>query len=213
MTITYYGQSCFKILSNNLVIITDPFDKSLGLTPPRLNADIVTISHEHFDHNNAAGLGGSPFVIKGPGEYEIKGISVYGIQSFHDEVQGQKRGLNTIYLIEIEGIKICHLGDFGQSKLSEEELEEIDDPDILFVPVGGIYTLDGRQAAAVVNQIEPKIVIPMHYQMSGLDKNLNLAPVDKFLKEMGVAQKEPVEKITFKKKNLPQETEVVVLKI
>ena len=211
MTITYYGQSCFKILSNNLVIITDPFDKSLGLTPPRLNADIVTISHEHFDHNNAAGLGGSPFVIKGPGEYEIKGISVYGIQSFHDEVQGQKRGLNTIYLIETEGIKLCHLGDLGQDKLSEEQIEEIDDPDILFVPVGGTYTLDGKAAAGVVNQIEPRMVVPMHYQLVG-QKN-DLAAVDKFLKEMGAAKKEPVEKITFKKKNLPQETEVVVLKI
>lgn len=212
MVITWYGQSCFKIQSGETVIFTDPFDKSIGLTPPRGLAHIITVSHRHFDHANVESLSGEPLVIDGPGEYETKGVSVKGVFSFHDNKEGKERGENTIFIIEVEGIKICHLGDLGQKKLTDEQLEQIDEADILMIPVGGEATIDGEEAAEIINQIEPRIVIPMHYKIPGLD--MKFAGVDDFLKEMGVGKKETVDKLTLKKKDLPQEDmEVVVMKI
>jgi len=214
MIITWYGHSCFKIQSGEIILITDPFDKSIGLTPPRGQVNIVTISHHHYDHDNLETLiAANPFVIDGPGEYEIKGINVMGLATFHDNKQGQERGNNTAYLIEVEGIKICHLGDLGQEKLTDEQLEFINGVDILIIPVGGVYTIDGEQAVRIINQIEPKIVIPMHYKIPGL--NIKLDGVDAFLKEIGMTKIQPVDKLTVKKKDLleKEETEVVVMKI
>lgn len=212
MVITWYGQSCFKIQSSQTLILTDPFDKAIGLTPPRGQADIITISHQHYDHNNSGAASGTPLILEGPGEYETKGINIKGVLSFHDNKEGRERGINTIYLIENEGIKICHLGDLGQAKLNDEQLEEIDEVDILMVPVGGVFTLDGEEAAKITNQIEPKIVIPMHYKIPGL--NIKIEGAEKFLKEMGAEKKTALEKLTIKKKDLPQEEiEVVVMKI
>ncbi len=212
MVITWYGQSCFKIQSGETVVFTDPFDKEIGLTPPRSQADIVTISHNHFDHNNQDALSNEPLVVDGPGEYESKGVNIKGILSFHDDKEGQERGINTIYIIEIESIKICHLGDLGQSKLAAEQVEKINGVDILMIPVGGVYTIDGETAADIINQIEPRIVIPMHYKIPGL--TVKIDGVDVFLKEMGIAKKEAVDKLTLKKKDLPEEeTQVVVMRI
>jgi len=212
MVITWYGQSCFKIQSGETVIFTDPFDKSIGLTPPRGVAHIITISHQHLDHANAESLSGEPLVIDGPGEYEIKGVGIKGIFSFHDDQEGKERGANTIFVLEVEGIKICHLGDLGQKKLTDEQLEKIDEADILMIPVGGVFTVDGEEAAEIINQIEPRLVIPMHYKIPGLE--IKLAGVDDFLKEMGVAKKETADKLTLKKKDLPREgMQVVVMKI
>ncbi len=211
MVITWYGQSCFKIQSGETVIFTDPFDKSVGLTPPRGSANIVTVSHGHFDHANTESLSGEPLVIDGPGEYETKGVSVKGIFSFHDDKEGKERGENTIFVIEVEGIKICHLGDLGQKKLTDEQLEQIDEVDILMIPVSGPF-IDAEQAAEIINQIEPRIVIPMHYKIPGLE--LKFAGVEDFLKEMGVGKKETVDKLTLKKKDLPQEDmEIQVMRI
>jgi L-ascorbate metabolism protein UlaG (beta-lactamase superfamily) len=212
MVITWYGQSCFKIQSGETVIFTDPFSKETGLTPPRGQAHIVTVSHNHFDHNNVETLTGEPLVVAGPGEYETKGINIRGIFSYHDDKEGKERGTNTIYVLEVEGVKICHLGDLGQKKLTDEQLEQIDEVDILLVPVGGEATIDAEEAAEIISQIEPRLVIPMHYKIPGLA--LKFAGVEPFLKEMGVAKKETVEKLTLKKKDLPTEgTEVVVLKV
>jgi len=212
MVITWYGQSCFKIQSGETVVFTDPFNKDIGLVPPRGLAHIVTISHDHQNHNNFESLTGEPLIIDGPGEYETKSVNIKGIFSYHDETEGKKLGTNTIYVIEIEGVKICHLGDLGQKKLTDEQLEEIDEADILMIPVGGNHTIDGETATEIINQIEPRIVIPMHYKISGLTAKIDNA--DLFLKEMGVSKKEAVDKLTIKKKDLPQEeTEVVVMKI
>lgn len=211
MVINWYGQSCFKIVTNALTIVTDPFAKNIGLRPPAFAADIVCVSHQHEDHNNIGAIGGEPFIVDSPGEYEIKGISISGIESFHDPKQGQERGLNTIYMIESEEIRLCHLGDFGQEKLSDEQLEALGEVDILFVPVGGKTTIDASMAAALVNQLEPKLVVPMHYKLSGL--KVELDPADKFLKELGAPSKESVDKITVKKKLLPESTEVVMMKV
>lgn len=212
MVISWYGQSCFKIQSGDITLIIDPFDKSIGLTPPRqIGANIVVVSHEHPDHNNVASIGGDPFVIASPGEYDIKGVKVRGIFSFHDNEGGKERGTNTIYIIGIENMRLCHLGDLGQKELNEEQLEDIGNVDILMVPVGGHRTLDAEWASGVIKQIEPKIVIPMHYKVPSL--NIDLDSVDKFLKEMGADKKEAVEKLTIKKRELPaEETEVVVMK-
>ena len=212
MVITWYGQSCFKIQSGETVVFVDPFDKEIGLTPPRGQAHIVAITHGHHDHNNFESLTGGPLIVEGPGEYETKGVNIKGILSYHDNEEGKKLGTNTIYVIEIEGIKICHLGDLGQKKLTAEQLEEIDEVDILMVPVGGTYTIDGEMAAEIINQIEPRLVIPMHYKIPGL--TVKIESVDAFLKEMGAGKKETVDKLTLRKKDLPQEeTEVVVMKI
>jgi len=213
MVITWYGQSCFKIQSGETVVFTDPFNKEIGLTPPRGQASIVTISHNHFDHNNADSLSGEPLVINGPGEYEAKGVNIKGVFSYHDNKEGKERGGNTIYIIEIEGIKICHLGDLGQEKLTGEQVEQINGVDILMVPVGGVATIDGEEAVEVINVIEPRIVIPMHYKFSGVNLP-KFDGVDVFLKEMGVSKKEVVDRLTLKKKDLPEgDTEVVVMKI
>ena len=211
MVISWYGQSCFKIITEGLTIVIDPFDKSIGLRPPSFSADVVCISHNHPNHNNAESISGTPVIIKGPGEYEIKGIGIFGIESYHDEKQGKERGLNTIFLTEAEDLKLCHLGDFGQTELTDEQIEAINEPDILFVPVGGKHTIGGTRAANLVNQFEPKIVIPMHYKIPNLKSDIE--PVDRFLKEMGVGKKEAVEKLTIKKKGLPEQTEIVVMKL
>ena len=212
MVITWYGQACFKIQSGDLVIAIDPFAREIGFTPPRFKADVALVTHGHFDHANLETLAGEPFAITGPGEYEVKGIVVRGIETYHDASQGRERGLNTIYKIEVEGIKLLHLGDFGEEKLREETLEEIGDVDILFVPVGGVYTIEGDAAARVSRQIEPVIVIPMHYKLPGIKANLQ-GP-EQFLKEMGVKDAEAQEKLTIKKKDIPEEgkTSVVLMK-
>lgn len=211
MVITWYGQSCFKIQSGETVIFTDPFSKEIGLTPPRAQANIVTVSHHHSDHNNIESLSGDPLIIKGPGEYETKGVDIRGIFSFHDNQEGKERGVNTIYIIEMEGIRICHLGDLGQKKLNEEQMEKMGEIDILMVPVGGEVVVNGEDASAIISQIEPRIVIPMHYKVQGLVFKFD--GVEDFLKEIGAEKKQPVEKLTLKKKDLPEgEMEIVVMK-
>ncbi|MEK7099141.1 MAG: MBL fold metallo-hydrolase [Patescibacteria group bacterium] len=209
MVITWYGQACFKIQSGDLVVAIDPFSKDIGLTPPRFKADVALVTHGHFDHNNIASLAGEPFVITGPGEFEVKGITVRGISTYHDKVLGKERGMNTIYRIEMEGISLLHMGDFGEEKVREETLEEIGDVDVLMVPVGGTYTITGTEAAKITKQIEPAFVIPMHYKLSGVKANLESA--EQFLKDMGASKTEIMEKLTIKKKDIPEEGKAVVV--
>lgn len=213
MKITWYGHACFKLTvktgkGDRITIITDPFDKSIGLNPPRVGADIVLVSHDHYDHNNLKAIGGEPFVIEGPGEYDVKGVFIRGVYSFHDTSQGEERGINAIYVIEAEDMKICHLGDLGQKELSSNQLDKIGEVDILMIPVGGTYTINGSEAIQIINQIEPKIVIPMHYKIPKL--NLKLDSVDKFLEEIGVKE-ETMEELSIQKKDLPEEGMKVVL--
>lgn len=190
-------------------MVTDPYDKSIGLKAPNFEADIVTISHDHHDHSNSDSLRGKPFVINSPGEYDIKGVMVQGIPSFHDDKNGAERGSNVIYRIEMDDITIAHLGDLGHS-LSNEHLEELQGVDILMIPVGGTYTIDGKKAVEIVSQIEPRIIIPMHYKIKGLKENLDTA--DSFIKELGIKPDEE-EKLKINKKDLPQEgMELAVLK-
>ena len=214
MIINWYGHSCFKITNQggHLIIITDPFDKKIGLNPPRCSADIVTVSHQHDDHNNTKAITGmeesKPFIVDSPGEYEIKGVSIIGCRSFHDK---EKKEQNVIYLMEVDKIRICHLGDFGQEKLEDKQVEKIGNVDVLMIPVGGNYTIGAKEAVKIVSQIDPRIVIPIHYKLPGL--KIELADVKEFLKEMGLNGVPPVDKLTIKKKDLlGKEMEVVVMK-
>ncbi len=212
MTITWIGQACFRIQDKigpeGLTLATDPFDKSTGLKAPNFEADVATVSHGHSDHNNVRSLRGEPFVIDTPGEYDVKGIMIQGIPSFHDDKSGKERGENIIYRIEMDDITIAHLGDLGHT-LFNEQLEQLEGVDILMIPVGGKYTIDAKKAVEVVSQIEPRIVIPMHYKIKGL--SLDLDGVEKFEKELGVRSTNE-DKLRLNKKDLPQEgMDLVVL--
>lgn len=204
MKITWHGQSCFKIRTKKTTLITDPFSKETGIKPPHYKGDIVTVSHGHSDHNNVSAIKGDPFLIEDPGEYDLKGITINGVASFHDSKQGKERGSNTIFVIETEDIKICHLGDLGQKELTNEQLEGIGDIDILMIPVGGVYTIGAEKAMHIINQIEPEIVIPMHYKIPKL--KIQIKPVDDFLKEIG-KKPEKVDELTIKAKDIPKQKE------
>jgi L-ascorbate metabolism protein UlaG (beta-lactamase superfamily) len=214
--ITYLGQSAFRIKGKEVTLVTDPYDpKMLGFKFPKLEANIVTVSHDHGDHNFTSQIegpsGNPPRVIHGPGEYEIKGVSVFGTPTYHDDKKGEERGHNTSYTITFDNINVCHLGDLGH-KLTEEQVGQIGRVDILLIPVGGHYTINATEAAEVVSQLEPKIVIPMHYKADGLDPKVAevLAPVEDFVKELGI---EPIRdsKLTITYDKIPEEMQLVVL--
>lgn len=215
MEITYIGHSSFKLKGKSAVVATDPYDeKMVGLKFPKIEADIVTVSHQHEDHNNIQVIEGTPVVITGPGEYEIKGVKIVGVATFHDDMKGDKRGKNTVYHIKIDGISIVHCGDLGH-KLDDKKLEMLDGVDILMVPVGGFYTLSASEASELASQLDPKIIIPMHYNHTKLNQNTfgQLSAVDVFLKEMGKEGIQPVEKLVVTKEKLPAELTVVVLEL
>ena len=215
MIITWYGQACFKLQSGNKALVLDPFSKSIGLTPPSIQADIVFVTHEHSDHSNIKAIKGDYFLVNGPGEYKIGGVKAKGITSFHDNEKGAKRGLNTLYLIESEGIRILHCGDLGQERLEEGQLDEIGQVDILMIPVGGFFTIDGHSAVGIIKEIQPRIVIPMHYKVPKLTI-AELQGVDIFLKEFGDPDSVPQEKLAIKQKDFvgeEEKTKVIVMKI
>lgn len=217
MQIQWFGQSYFKIQTKNngeeVVIATDPYDSGYGLKPPKFQADIVTVSHGHNDHNNLDAIKGEPFVINGPGEYETKGVFIYGIPAWHDETEGSERGAVTMYRINAEDMNVVHLGDLGH-ELSDEQLEKMNNVDILLIPVGGIFTIDAKKANSVISKIEPRIIIPMHYNLPGLKfkSGKKIDSIDKFLKESGLSS-EKMDKLKISRKDLPQEeTKIIILK-
>ena len=207
MDITYLGHSCFRIRGSQAIIITDPFPPTLGYQLGKQTADIVTVSHQNPSHNYIQGVTGA-HVIKGPGEYEIAGVLVLGVATYHDAVKGESKGKNTVYLMEIDGVTVCHLGDIGHV-LTDQQLEEIGHIDILMIPVGAVSTINANMAAQMVRKIEPKVVIPMHYKT--VQSKRDLEPVDNFLKEIGVTQLEPKPKLSVTKNNLPLVMQVTVL--
>lgn len=215
MEISYLGHSSFKIKGKNAVVVTDPYDSHMvGLKFPKVEADIVTVSHQHADHNFVEVVEGTPVIISGPGEYEVKGVKIIGIISYHDDVSGSKRGKNTIYRIRVDGVSLVHAGDLGH-KLDDRTLEMLDDVDILMVPVGGFYSLSASEASELISQLSPKIIIPMHYNHPKLNQKDfgQLSYVDAFLKEMGKEVLLPVEKLSVTKDKLPAEPQVVVLEL
>jgi len=209
MIIQWLGQSAFKIQDKELTIAIDPHDKT-GLKMPKFQADLLLVTHDHEDHNNVKAIKGTPFIINGPGEYEVKNVFVYGLKAFHDNKEGTERGKITCYVIEINGIKIAHLSDLGQDNLNERQLSILEGVDILLIPVGGTYTINGTGAVKIISQIQPRIIVPMHYKIPGL--KIKLEPVETFLKEFGVNDPEKMDKLKIQKKDLPQEeTKVIIL--
>jgi L-ascorbate metabolism protein UlaG (beta-lactamase superfamily) len=192
MEITWLGHACFRLRGKEGTVVTDPFGKDIGLSLPRMQADIVTVSHEHGRHNHATAIGGSPHIITGPGEYEIKNIFVTGIAAYHDAENGKSRGKVTIYLIEMEDLIVCHVGDLGHV-LAQEQIEAIGHVDVLLIPVGGGNSLTAAEASEVIGLLEPRAVIPMHYQTAGLSTTLD--PLSRFTKVIGARsdpQRNPV---------------------
>lgn len=210
MEITYLGHSSFKIKGKNASLITDPYDNYIGLKFPKVDADIVTVSHKHKDHNQYKKVGSVKRVVEGPGEYEISDVSIIGIPSFHDDKKGTLRGKNTIYIVEIDGVKIVHLGDLGQ-KLKGKKLEKISGADILMIPVGGKYTINSTEAFEIVKSIEPEITIPMHFLTSKLNKKDfgELTDVKTFVTETGL-KSEMVKKLKYTKSVLEVEQKIVI---
>lgn len=212
MDIYYLGHSAFKLQGKNASILTDPTESSVtGLKFPKISADIVTVSHtQHSDHKSVELVSDVKKVISGPGEYEIGGISVIGISSFHDDKKGALRGKNTLYVIEIDGLRVVHLGDLGHT-LAEKTLSQMGDIDVLIIPVGGDFTIDAATAVIVMQAIEPKITIPMHFQTPGLNKAFSkLESEEAFLTASGL----PVErsrKLSVKAATIGEDQKIVVL--
>lgn len=216
MEITYLGHSCFRLKGANGTVITDPFDDYVGFNFPSASADIVTVSHDHKDHNNFKLINGTtrrdhPFIVDHPGEYEVGGISVFGVKTDHDAQGGVERGSNTVFTILIDDLRVCHLGDLGH-QLTQEQLTEIGQVDVLLIPVGGTFTIDPEQAAKIAKALEPSYLIPMHYKTSKHNSDVfgDLATLEDFLREYG-AEVTPEAKLVVTKDRLPEETELVVL--
>lgn len=214
--IWWYGQSCFKIKGKDASLVVDPFSgEATGLAEPKLEASIVCVTHSHADHNNQALVSGAgdkeAFVINGPGEYEINGVNIVGIESWHDEKEGAERGKNTIYNIVIDDVSIVHLGDLGEKKLTQVQLDMMSECDVLLIPVGGTYTIEAQDAPDLIAQLEAKIVVPMHYKIDKL--TYELAPVGDFLKAVGRENVEKLPKLSVSRDRLPTETEIVLLEV
>ena len=216
MRIRWLGHSSFLITSEGgLRIVTDPYESGLlkGIRYRRIDeaADIVTVSHEHFDHNNVAGVAGNPEVVRGAGRHQVKGIEFKGILSFHDERGGRSRGPNTIFCFTVDGIRVCHLGDLGH-QLSEEQLSDIGEVDVLLIPVGARFTLDAKGASRVVAALRPRVAIPMHYHTVKVVFPLVLARVESFLEGKSNIGRPDTSEMELKRDELPSPTQVVVLR-
>jgi len=214
MDITYLGHSSFKIKTKNATVITDPFDPtSTGLKYSGVEGDIVTISHDHKDHNAADKVSGVKKTFEGPGEYEMMGVSMIGYPSFHDAKKGEDRGKNTIFVFEADGLKIAHLGDLGHT-LSDDLINEMGSVDILMIPVGGVYTIGAKEAVELVGKIDPYFIIPMHYSVPGLNQATfsGLEPVEAFVKEIGMTV-ENLPKFTLRREDIldDQGSKVIIL--
>jgi L-ascorbate metabolism protein UlaG (beta-lactamase superfamily) len=212
MRIKWLGLASFLITTDDgTKIVTDPYQTGgeLAYDEIRERADIVTVSHDHFDHNNVGAIQGNPEVLKKPGQFKVKAIGFQGIASLHDDVGGRARGKNNIFCFNVDGMRICHLGDLGHA-LRGEHISGIGSVDILLIPVGGVYTIDARMATVICAQLNPKIVIPMHYRDGKC--NFPISTVDNFLKDKENVRRLDSSNIEIRKEELPATTEVVVLK-
>jgi L-ascorbate metabolism protein UlaG (beta-lactamase superfamily) len=208
MEIKFHGHACFSIEDSGIRIVTDPFKEETGLKLPALKADVVTVSHNAPAYNNADGVEGDPKIFSWPGEYETGGIHFKCIHSFHNQKEDEEQMENNVTVIHFNGIRLCHLGAQG-TKLTPEQLEKVGDVDILFVPVGGKDTLDPKKAKEVVEQIEPRVVIPMVYHTDG--SKLGLAALQDFTKVMGASGEEFQDSFKVKRSELPEDNSKLVL--
>lgn len=209
MELSWIGHACFRLKNRETTVLLDPFGAQTGYSTRTLGeADVVTVSHDHAAHNNVGAIGGRPRVIVGPGEYEVAGVLITGVRTYHDAKQGAERGKNTAYVIEMDEVRICHLGDLGHVP-TPDQAEELNGAEVLLIPVGGNSTIDAEAAAEVISLLEPRIVVPMHYQTESSAERLD--PLDRFLKQMGIGVAQPVSRLNVTKTSLPLETTVTVL--
>ena len=208
--ITWLGHACFRLRGKDATIVTDPFDRGIGLEVPRPRADIVTISRDDPNHNAEATIKGEPRVLRAPGEYEVKGVFINGVATYADAKKGALHGKNTVFVYELDDLVICHLGGLGHT-LSAAQVEALSDVSVLLVPVGSPDALDAAKAVEVIGQIEPAIVIPMMYKTG--PETLNLEPLDRFAREMGLKEWVAQDKLVLKSNDLPDTTQVVVLEV
>jgi L-ascorbate metabolism protein UlaG (beta-lactamase superfamily) len=214
MDLTWLGHSCFRLRGKDATLLTDPPAPSTGYTLGRVSADIVTLSHGHPGHSYIKGVSGDPKIVDGPGEYEIQQILITGVQTYHDRERGKRLGRNTAYLITMDDVQVCHLGDLGDV-LDDAAQEALNGADVLLIPVGGGNALDAELAVEVIAQIEPRIIVPMHYATPAYKParpdGTALDPVDKFCREMGVEVMEPLPKVVITRATLPTEPQVMLL--
>lgn len=211
MKVKWLGHASFLIISEaGIKIITDPYPQGSGLSYAPINeaADIVTMSHDHFDHNNVSSVPGKPQVVTGSGVKTIRGVQFRGIDTYHDGSQGKERGANTAFCFSVDGIELCHLGDLGH-RLSQDQISEIGSIGVLFIPIGGVFTIDAKMAGMVVDDLKPKVAIPMHYKTVKCDWPLNT--VDDFVADKKNVRKLNLSEIEFKSGKLPEVTEIVIL--
>jgi L-ascorbate metabolism protein UlaG (beta-lactamase superfamily) len=212
MKIKYLGHSAFVITANSGVkIVADPYETSPTLTYGQIteSADIVTVSHKHFDHNNVAAVRGNPEVVSRAGRSVVKGIELKGIASAHDDSGGRVRGGNIIFCFEVDGVAVCHLGDLGH-RLDERQLKEIGRVDVLLIPVGGNFTIDAKAATEVCNQLKPRVVIPMHYKT---EKSIpGISGVEEFLSGKANVSRPDSSQAEFRPGELPATSQIIVLK-
>lgn len=206
--VKWFGHGCFRLRGREATVLMDPVGRGRGYTLPKQKANIVTVSHQHPGHNALAHVQEGYFLIDGPGEFEVNDVFVTGIRTYHDNERGALHGYNTVYMLELDEVRFCHLGDLGHA-LTDEQAEALSDIDVLLVPVGGGRALDTVAANEVIGQIEPKIVVPMHYRTNLGDTDLQ--ELERFTKELGLEQVEPREKLTIRKSDLPESMQVVVL--
>lgn len=211
MEITWLGHSCFRLRGREATVVLDPPSPTLGVTVPRFPSNVVTISHDHPGHNDASYCSEPCRVIRGPGEYEVAGVFITGVQTYHDDQHGALRGKNVAFSITLDDITVCHLGDLGHT-LTAAQKESLGAVDVLLVPVGGHSTITATQAAELAAAVEPKLVVPMHYRETA-EQASELAPVDLFLKEMGRPTTPPQPRLVVTKATLPAEMQVAVLEI
>jgi len=208
MEIMFLGHSCFRIKGKKSSVVVDPYSKEIGFLLPKVKADAVVISHDHFDHNDVSRVEDYRVKITEPGEYEVGGIKIVGIASFHDEVKGAKRGENTIYKIVVDDIVVVHLGDLG-TKLTDEQIEDLNRVEVLLLPVGGKYTIGADEAVEIVKELNPAIVVPMHFKEQG--KKVDVGTVGQFIEKIGLEARKVGKKLTVKKEDLGEETELVLM--
>ena len=207
--IEWFGHAFF-LLSGEIDIAIDPFKDFNGYPNPKVSADVVLITHSHSDHNQPQVVEGEPEIIREYGEKNFKGLKINGIKTFHDTEQGKKRGENTLFVIEMGGIRIAHCGDLGQI-LTDDQLEQIGHIDVLMIPVGGYYTIDAQAAWENVNKINPRIVIPMHYKQPFMEEKNPLVGVERFLKDKKNVKRLEVNKLELSQKDLPAGQTIYVL--
>lgn len=216
MDITYLGHSCFKLRGKNATAVTDPYQATVGFELPTVSADVITVSHDHSDHNNVKAVSGTarrknPFIVTNPGAYEVEDISVFGVATFHDNTKGTQRGGNVLYKIYLDDIIVAHLGDLGHT-LTAEHKAALGDIDVLLIPVGGHFTIGPEEAVKIAHELDPAWVIPMHYNTSEHNQDIfaDVAKLEVFLQAFG-AESQPAKSLTLEPGRLPEEPTLQIL--